>query len=260
MWMRAAVFYNRIIYYSQPVIYIIAAALSTLFLTNNWPVTSITFSALFINFMTIIFFNENDKYVKIIQLLAVFNLIIMNIYFYFISTLSDPLCTIIILFMIIVIIAFHKKIIYENVHDDLTGLYNRKKMRRVIKKLIIKDKLKSIAIADIDNFKNVNDTMGHEFGNKVLKKISNKFVKKSDNNYIVGRLSGDEFIFAITKYNAYKKMNNMINNGLIINDIRMDINISFGIAEYNKQSISSLLKEADINMYQAKNNGGLHIA
>lgn len=148
--------------------------------------------------------------------------------------------------------------------DHLTQLYNRLKLDAVIKMEVERSKrshtMFSIIILDIDNFKAVNDTFGHNVGDDVLKEISEIIrtaIRKID---IAGRWGGEEFIIILPESD--------ISGGLILAEkirIKVDsyyfsnvghLTASFGVAEFeNEISEMEIVSRADNAMYEAKNSG-----
>ncbi|MGF7060181.1 bifunctional diguanylate cyclase/phosphodiesterase [Brassicibacter mesophilus] len=152
-------------------------------------------------------------------------------------------------------------------HDPLTGLYNRAMFEKRLGEEIKKAKAFGFKIhlvyLDLDNFKKVNDTLGHESGDKLLIEISLE-LKKYITETNLFRLSGDEFAMLITDDNNLGKIENIINNLLIalrkpwiIDRYEFYITASIGIASFPKdgQDANTLLKSADAAMYNSKDKG-----
>jgi len=151
--------------------------------------------------------------------------------------------------------------------DDLTGLINRRELFEIIERetaLSIRNNLPfTIALLDIDLFKNINDTFGHIIGDKTLSELSlflKNSVRKTD---IVGRYAGDEFIILFNN-------SNLRNSTLLMNKILIKlkdedtenlqrISLSVGVHEYKGESVENFIQIADKNMYKAKNQGGNQI-
>lgn len=122
-----------------------------------------------------------------------------------------------------------------------------------------------IAVADLDHFKNINDTHGHEAGDTVLKKVADILRSHSRKSDICGRIGGEEFLFTLSHIS-------LENVKLVINRIRADIHgtafnfdgrdltvtVSFGVAGFDgKQApdLSQLISHADAALYSAKRLG-----
>lgn len=165
---------------------------------------------------------------------------------------------------------YKDKLVSAAMIDGLTQVWNRTYLEKLMKNEIKLHKNNSlsfcIAILDIDNFKQFNDTYGHLHGDKVLKEISqfiNKNIRKD--NDIIARYGGEEFVILFTKVNEHEiyykvekirqeieKLNITNNDGM-----RTPVTASFGIAEYPKQgaSMKELIEKADKALYFSKNNG-----
>ncbi|QAT41237.1 bifunctional diguanylate cyclase/phosphodiesterase [Clostridium sp. JN-9] len=158
-----------------------------------------------------------------------------------------------------------KKMAY---YDQLTGMPNKSLMEKTVENQILKCKGKNKGFAlffmDIDNFKSVNDTYGHNIGDALLKEISNLIKNKISILNDCSRFGGDQFIF-LQRNTFY--MEDIVNNAeKILNLFKYPINIkgkeisvsaSIGIALYPKDgcNFNELLKNADIAVYYAKEKG-----
>ena len=149
--------------------------------------------------------------------------------------------------------------------DPLTGLLNRKSAENYVNKYSKLKNLYSMIIIDIDNFKTVNDTLGHIKGDEVLKEIALNLKNIFQNNKCVSRLGGDEFMVFIpeiqNKEYVLKKSNEILNifplNSLK-NYNNINVSCSVGIAfsnEIDSELYKDLYKKADIAMYKAKKSG-----
>jgi len=131
--------------------------------------------------------------------------------------------------------------------DKLTGLYNR----NVIEEIDFS--YKNVIFTDLDNFKIANDIMGHEYGDKMLKDISNLLLENFENDTII-RFGGDEFIIFSNLENQEKLIEKM-------NSIRerfkkkidnTNLNISYGISKIDT-NVETAIRKADSKMYLMKN-------
>jgi diguanylate cyclase (GGDEF)-like protein/PAS domain S-box-containing protein len=153
-------------------------------------------------------------------------------------------------------------------YDNLTGLYNRyafmQRVNSIIEERDISKSKFALLFMDIDNFKIINDTFGHLYGDILLQQVANRLKKSSRGSDIICRLGGDEFVIVLN--GAYEKDAITIVVEKIIYAIRkpfnienniLDITTSIGIAVYpdDSDTLESLLQLADTAMYKAKQNG-----
>lgn len=159
---------------------------------------------------------------------------------------------------------------HENIHlsklatiDKLTQLYNRHYIDKILLNEFSSKNISnyfSIILIDIDDFKKINDKYGHVIGDVILKDFA-KLIKESIRNEdILGRWGGEEFIIVSQNTNIETsiliahKLKRIIENTKFSNDIF--ITSSFGVSEYeNNDTITSLIKRADIKLYLSKTNG-----
>lgn len=120
-----------------------------------------------------------------------------------------------------------------------------------------------VAFMDIDHFKTINDTYGHEVGDEVLKMVSRTYVNSIRGNDIIGRWGGEEFIAIFTNCqeavlgSLAEKIRMLIENSVLhVNDMELRVTISVGATMVRPEdSIDSLIKRADELMYQSKQSG-----
>jgi diguanylate cyclase (GGDEF)-like protein len=151
--------------------------------------------------------------------------------------------------------------------DDLTGVINRRRLIELgEKKFDITKKNQqnfSVLMIDVDNFKVINDNLGHKMGDSVLKEIAglaNQIMRKND---CFGRFGGEEFICLLPEtsredaYDIAERLRLTLQNKIKFNKIEQ-VTVSIGISSYkggDTDSFTQLIKEADTKMYQAKNEG-----
>jgi diguanylate cyclase (GGDEF)-like protein len=161
-----------------------------------------------------------------------------------------------------------KNLAYLSQHDALTGLPNRSMGRDHIEQAIVNATRRRSRVAllfvDLDNFKAVNDSLGHAAGDELLKQVASRLegaVRKSD---IVDRHGGDEFVIGLTdigdRYDVSKAANTVLGSltePIVINGAEISTTCSIGIALFpdDGADYESLLREADMAMYQAKEAG-----
>jgi diguanylate cyclase (GGDEF)-like protein len=164
--------------------------------------------------------------------------------------------------------------------DSLTGLPNRQSLDESLEKAIqfAAKEQQNICIMyiDLDNFKRINDTLGHEFGDKLLKKISDKILQcakdkacipdamQNTTEMQVSRLGGDEFMILLNNTLSDKNVKvvaqslvDCISELVSIDDYEVALTPSIGIAVYPRDGATSteLKKNADVAMYYAKTMG-----
>lgn len=153
--------------------------------------------------------------------------------------------------------------------DGLTGIYNRRHFTMMFNESVataMSEKMNiSVALFDIDKFKNVNDTYGHTFGDEVIKCVArcgNKVADKYDG--FIGRYGGEEFVIVFlgktieeTKPMMQELQDAIKGSELIHNGVRVNVNVSIGLTEYPKLCMNpgDLLNHADWAMYYSKLNG-----
>jgi diguanylate cyclase (GGDEF)-like protein len=161
-----------------------------------------------------------------------------------------------------------QQIEYLAYHDPLTGLINRSYLKEELEILINlanrNNKKLAVVFIDIDNFKYINDTFGHDVGDILLVKVSKRLknsVRKSD---VVSRIGGDEFILVLNNIDqiidinkVLDKLKNTLTKPIYIKDLKLQITFSAGISIYpnDAKNIEDLLKFADIAMYESKKQG-----
>lgn len=156
-------------------------------------------------------------------------------------------------------------------HDMLTQLHNRTYLHDVINNYIDQQNLyaskhyseinkAAILLIDLNKFKEVNDTMGHHIGDRLLQALAERLSKLIDDNTYVFRYGGDEFIIWQENTDANnaeilaESVIKICRQPLLIKSSKFEMSASIGIASYpeDAQTLNDLLKSADIAMYRAK--------
>lgn len=151
-------------------------------------------------------------------------------------------------------------------YDFLTGLPNRRFMLEKIEDILkTSNNIKfSFLFLDLDNFKMVNDIMGHDYGDQLLKNIASELKNCMDESDIVGRLGGDEFLILLSNIyskdtieNKAKSIMNLFSRQWNICGKEFFITASIGMVIYpfDGTDLQTLYKNADTAMYQAKEKG-----
>lgn len=159
---------------------------------------------------------------------------------------------------------------YQAHHDNLTGLPNRMLLRDrlnlAIKRRNDRDIQQNIAllIVDLDHFKKINDSYGHQMGDSVILDVAKRFKAVIRETDTICRLGGDEFIILIDKINnsqdviyIIQKLMACLEEPFPYKFQKVYVNASIGIAvhPYDGENVDDLLKNADAAMYRAKNDG-----
>lgn len=148
--------------------------------------------------------------------------------------------------------------------DPLTGLANRRGVLQKMDAAFKRQQPLALLYIDLDKFKPVNDTYGHEAGDAVLRKVAELFTSCVRDEDTVARLGGDEFIivlYGLTEKNMVeervKKIMELINEPIWLNDLRIKLGASIGItmAPTDGASVEAILQAADETMYAVKKAG-----
>ncbi len=161
---------------------------------------------------------------------------------------------------------------YQAQHDALTGLYNSRYfinyMDYMIKRVHSSKKCAYLLLIDLDHFKTINDSLGHELGDKVLQEVAKRIRDYCEDTHTVARLGGDEFaIISDTLYGDGKCQESaysfsvglleILKETYVVDRHHLYISASIGVNNLGGASKEArqFIKEADIAMYQAKAQG-----
>ena len=152
--------------------------------------------------------------------------------------------------------------------DPLTGVYNRRQFETLARAELARAQRYfrplSVLIVDIDFFKRVNDSFGHEIGDWVLKMVATTIKSAKRDSDIVARMGGEEFVILLPETTieaargVAERIREMVHvSSLAIGEDKLTLTISIGVAEaaVGSSGIESVLREADQALYQAKANG-----
>ncbi len=159
--------------------------------------------------------------------------------------------------------------------DSLTGLPNRRSFENALTECILERcpirSILAVLFIDLDGFKQVNDTYGHETGDQLLKKMANTISEASSRATMVSRLGGDEFTVLLTNVKRIEevkhfasRLNVLLRDNLCIKGVSTEVSASIGIAMHHKliedrrsadRIVNDLLRHADDAMYAAKSSG-----
>lgn len=158
-------------------------------------------------------------------------------------------------------------------YDPLTGLLNRRslmeRLEQAVNPIVPSERLNAILFIDLDNFKTLNDTLGHDFGDQILQTLSRRLAASIRRDDIVARLGGDEFVVMLGDLDEVpeqaasqvRKIGDKILSGISepvgVAGQECVLTASMGITVFQDRSanVSEILKHADIAMYQAKAAG-----
>lgn len=157
-------------------------------------------------------------------------------------------------------------------HDLLTGVLNKISFENAVKTVMDTcdaEDIHTFVMLDMDNFKTVNDTLGHNVGDRVLMRLSTLLKGQFGNKAIIGRLGGDEFALFINYNNAdtknvKKKIQSeieLLRNGFAeefkkeADDCNLSMSAGIVLSEYNEMDFEQMYKAADIALYESKKNG-----
>ncbi len=169
----------------------------------------------------------------------------------------------IVIYQLFKIKSLSKKLEVMAYYDKLTQIYNRAKFRNILEEFInFSNRYKtplSLIYFDLDHFKDINDTYGHEKGDFVLKeavKVVKKHLRESD---IIGRWGGEEFLILLPNTDKKGALKVAENIRKAIEKHSFDglkLTISFGVTEFNfNESIDEFIDRADMALYKAKKSG-----
>lgn len=160
--------------------------------------------------------------------------------------------------------ALNKKLEQISITDNLTGLFNRVKINSTfqieIEKSKRSEKIFNIILMDVDHFKKVNDTYGHQVGDTILSEVANILRIYTRKNDVVGRWGGEEFIIICTEDSLEKTLELAEKLRRLLQGHKFPVTksqtASFGVATYKKgDQAKDIVARADAALYLAKNNG-----
>lgn len=215
--------------------------------------------------------------------------IVLYPFLYLESSFSEPLYTVertelryvfflvnalFVLIFFVVYVEFFLKIVLQTENrlrnlaskDELTRMNNRRSMQDLMKQIMNNEMSREIAVAilDIDDFKKVNDTYGHNAGDLVLQKVAGNILEYETDRVIPCRWGGEEFLVLSIGEDAFTKLVSLIGETLsavekdicCYEDEKIQVTMSAGISGWRKgERIEHTISRADQCLYQAKKNG-----
>jgi diguanylate cyclase (GGDEF)-like protein len=153
-------------------------------------------------------------------------------------------------------------------HDALTGLPNRALIMDRIEQLLARNRRHgthgAVLFVDLDEFKNINDTLGHAAGDQLLVAVAARLVNTLRDSDTIGRMGGDEFVvlidggeFKADPHLVAERLLDVMRQPFELDDIAtpLIVNTSIGVAIGDRASAGELLRDADVALYQAKGAG-----
>jgi len=164
-----------------------------------------------------------------------------------------------------------RQAVYDANHDSLTGLPNRPALIRALEGVVRRNPPQPVAVLflDLDGFKEVNDTYGHEMGDRLLRRVANGFEAICARRGLLARVGGDEFALVLDHRESVEladeignRLVRYLNGPILLEDRIITIGTSVGIAVVDGERVSAdeLLRRADVAMYQAKELGRSRVA
>ncbi|NLT55156.1 MAG: diguanylate cyclase [Actinomycetales bacterium] len=163
--------------------------------------------------------------------------------------------------------AWEEQLAYQANHDALTGLVNRRKLTETISALLdsrrARDHQFAVVFCDLDGFKQVNDTYGHDLGDRVLVEVGRRLTRTAREHDVVGRMAGDEFIVVLRDIvtpdqaeTAGRRQLAALSKPVFVGETDITVSASLGIAfPEPEDTAENLLRQADRLMYLAKTGG-----
>jgi diguanylate cyclase (GGDEF)-like protein len=151
--------------------------------------------------------------------------------------------------------------------DELTNLFNRRyvddRLSKDIAKAFVEQSPMSVIFLDVDNLKEINDSLGHAFGDKVLIDVADIIMRSiRSNTDWVARYGGDEFVICLNKTDANEafeiaeRVRNKVAELVILQNNKIGTTVSLGIySGQNEMTVAEVISFADKKMYEAKRNG-----
>ena len=150
---------------------------------------------------------------------------------------------------------------YDSLHDHLTGIPNRRCFLNDLKLMISQQQQVALMMIDLNKFKQINDALGHAYGDETLKQVANRLGAEISSTQKIYRLGGDEFavleqdveLAETTAGDILAKMRAPI----YLEEMTIDIGASIGISSYptHGDNVTTLLSRADMAMYESKRQG-----
>lgn len=163
---------------------------------------------------------------------------------------------------------FETQILHQATHDALTGLPNRVLFHDILAHVMPRvqrtGKLLAVMFLDLDGFKNINDTLGHEYGDILLKEIAQRLTRILRTDDMIARQGGDEFTIFLQDISAVEDIIQIAEKILVVaaepflmagHEMHVTASIGITVFPIDDMNLDSLLRNADTAMYRAKELG-----
>ena len=163
---------------------------------------------------------------------------------------------------------YEEQIQHQATHDSLTGLPNRTMLHNYLQRAIqtadAGNSVPAVVFVDLDQFKYINDSLGHQAGDKLLKTVAQRLVACVRDTDMVARQGGDEFVIVLGNQRdeesiteVLQRILNSVSQPWLMDERELNITCSLGVSRYPEdgEDVETLLKNADSAMYKAKEVG-----
>jgi diguanylate cyclase (GGDEF)-like protein len=176
---------------------------------------------------------------------------------------NNILISVFLVILVLIILFFRIKYYKISNKDVLTNLSNRRFLNKSSDKVFRTGKVFSYILFDLDDFKSINDTYGHNVGDKVIKEIARIMKEETRSGDVLSRVGGEEFIvltknnLAVTKTIAERIRLSIQNNNFNKIEKNLKVTASFGIStnKNKEKTLSEMYEESDKNLYISKHGG-----
>ncbi|MNI01931.1 putative diguanylate cyclase YcdT [compost metagenome] len=171
-------------------------------------------------------------------------------------TYIAPIAFYFMLFLILFdrVVELMQAIYHSSITDGLTGLFNRKYFFNRVHQYVVRQLQVYVLFSDIDNFKKLNDTKGHQMGDVVLKQVAQIMKEEAEEFGVAGRYGGEEMVLLITDPDV--KMEALAEKVRARIETETIVTVSIGYSKFkNGVNAEQLIKQADEAMYKAKTTG-----
>jgi diguanylate cyclase (GGDEF)-like protein/PAS domain S-box-containing protein len=162
------------------------------------------------------------------------------------------------------LIRYQEQLEYQANYDSLTRLPNRNLLRERLQQLIARGVKLAVVFIDLDGFKNVNDSLGHSVGDRLLGVVADRLVRTVQTEDTVARHGGDEFVIVLAELvdeaaliKWMERVRAVVSEPVLLDGTELYVGCSMGASLYPQDGddVETLMKKADLAMYRAKDMG-----